>query len=225
MSDHSELTKGFDLACNYIGYRARTEKEINDYLERKGFAPDAAGQIVAKLKTYNYINDEEYVRNAVRGNVSGERYGKKRLIEKLRQKGIPEKYLEWTDRAYPEKAEKCCTEYHFYKAAEKYRRETPVKQRNKISAYMARRGFAYGSFEGMFNQLRAVEDDAPASAGREELEKYYRKYYNMQSRKGYTGRELEQRVIRNLMSRGFRYDEIKEVLQSEELRCAACGDK
>ena len=49
-----------------------------------------------------------------------------------------------------------------------------------------------------------------------ELRRFYEKYRRMQENKGYTGRELKQRVTRNLMSRGYSYDQIRIMTEEDE---------
>lgn len=60
------------------------------------------------------------------------------------------------------------------------------------------------------------EETADPEALREDLERAYIKYYNMQSRKGYDGWELKARINRNLRSRGFSGDMIADRLKQAE---------
>lgn len=207
---------GFDLALNYLGYKSRTEKEVADYLEKKKFDKNEILEIIGKLKYYQYINDENYLLQAVRTNASVNQYGRLRLKQNLRQHGLTEKILSQFEAVYTENLEVQCAKAQLEKANKKYCQELPSKRYQKMVAMLQRKGFSYELIRSLMSQItfEGIEDDsAAASRNAEECEKHYQKYYRMQSRKGYTGRELKQRIIRNLMSKGYSYDTVKKILE------------
>lgn len=64
--------------------------------------------------------------------------------------------------------------------------------------------------------LTEEETEALLEKQMTELRRFYEKYRRMQENKGYTGRELKQRVTRNLMSRGYSYDQIRIMTEEDE---------
>lgn len=208
MDNENKIQKGFDLSCNYISYQNRTEYEIIEYLKKKKYNDEIINQIVEKLKEYNYINDANYVRTTLKVNYASKKYGKKRLTAHLQKKGIPIKYIRWIENQYPDHIEKQCAAYHFEKASQKYDQEPFLKKKNKITAYMIRKGFAYTSYIDLLNQIKNYDENENVRV-KDDIEKYFQKYLKMQMNKGYTESELKRRVTNNLISRGYSTDEIR----------------
>lgn len=77
-----------EAALRKLSFRARTEKEIRDFLAEKEFAGEEIEDTVAFLKEYDYLNDERYCRQYY---IYGRSKGKAlfRIIRELEQKGIP----------------------------------------------------------------------------------------------------------------------------------------
>lgn len=204
----------FDMALNYLSYRDRTEKEMRDYLAGHHIRETAIDAVIDKLKDYDYINDERLFRRLCEQNAEGKRFGKRRLRHDLKQMGFADSLLARLDTLIDDQTERTCLAYHFAKAEKRYAGDAPAGRRRKISAYLMRRGFGYEAiapfFDSMADSGNAASDGSDADD--DKLLYYYEKYMRMQSRKGYTGRELKLRVRRNLAQRGFGREAIDRVL-------------
>jgi len=83
-----------ERAIGYIALRARSEKEINDYLLKKSkFFPgiitrEEIAEIVVDLKEENFINDSKFIAWWVESRNYFRPKSKIVLIQELRQKGI-----------------------------------------------------------------------------------------------------------------------------------------
>ena len=207
---------GFDLALNYLGYKNRTEQEVFDYLVKKNISEIEIPEIIAKLKYYHYIDDAQYLTQAIRINATGNQYGRLRLKQTLKQHGLKEEILHRLDTIYTSEMETACARAQLEKALKKYQHELPSKRYQKITAMLQRRGFNYELIRELMSGIR-FEDPADEPQDPEAdawaLENFYIKYYRIQSRKGYTGRELKQRIIKNLLSKGYPYEQIKNILE------------
>lgn len=62
---NTRFDNGFQLALKYLGYRARSRKEVRSYLKKKGVAPHLIRQIMEKLEYYRYVDDLAYARSYV----------------------------------------------------------------------------------------------------------------------------------------------------------------
>jgi regulatory protein len=51
-----------DTAYRYLGYRPRSEAELRDRLERRGFAPEEIENTIVKLKEQGYLDDTVFAR-------------------------------------------------------------------------------------------------------------------------------------------------------------------
>ncbi len=96
MTEKKELTKSEakDKALRLLGFRAHSEKELLEKLRRAGANPEDFDEIVAFLKEYNFINDSEYARRYAKDLQNLKRYGKRRIILELKNKGISEEDIE-----------------------------------------------------------------------------------------------------------------------------------
>ncbi len=204
----------FDLALRYLSYRDRTEKEMRDYLEKRGVRHEAVETVIAKLKDYHYIDDERLLRRLCEQNATGKRLGRRRLKGDLKQKGFDESLTGLIDTLIDDETEHACLSYHFKQAEKRYAQDAPAKRRQKMTAYLTHRGFGYEAISPFFDRM-ADNDRAESHATDPDDDKllfYFEKYYRMQSKKGYSGRELQMRISRNLAQRGYDYDVIREMV-------------
>ena len=75
-------------ALRYLGYRPRSEAEIRSYLRRWAYSPVVSDQVIEKLRSLNYINDESFARNWALSKARNRGYGPRRIEQELRTKGI-----------------------------------------------------------------------------------------------------------------------------------------
>lgn len=97
--DSLEKTK--DSAAYYLGRCSRSEKEVRNYLRRKGFDQEDIEETILLFKDYGYINDRRYCR-VFFDYAFGKRWGKYRIFAELEQRGIPQEIssLELEDYLY-----------------------------------------------------------------------------------------------------------------------------
>lgn len=81
---------GYDKAMSYalrlLGFRMRTEKELRERLERKGYDPGVTLQVVDRLKQWGYLDDQVYVENYIRSKIKPS--GRSLLKHELQLKGV-----------------------------------------------------------------------------------------------------------------------------------------
>lgn len=211
-----EIAKSFDLALKYLSYRSRTEKEMVEYLEKKGKSPQTIAAVMEKLVFYHYINDEDYLESAIRTNLMGNQFGRLRLKQDLARRGIRGELLNQLQVFYPIESEEECCRSQMQKAIKKYAGEFGRKKLQKVGAYLQRRGFSYDMINTMIGDVPLETAMDMPEKRQSDIEGYFEKYRRMQERKGYSGWELNQRIKRNLASRGVSFDEINAVMNRED---------
>ena len=215
MEEHKKRTSklsAFDRAMNYLTYRDRTEAEIVKYLQDKNYSEKEIAVSMEALIRYGYINDEQYIQNACELNKSAKRYSRRRLAQDLIHRGIPREKIDDIDLFYTKEEEQHCCEELIDAAFERYRNEPYEKRKRKVANWMMRRGYPYAMISTQISRKQEtfeenVENDDD-EIRRDNIEADYQKYSRMQKSKGYTGWELQMRVQRNLLSRGFSNSEI-----------------
>jgi regulatory protein len=73
---------------SYCVYQDRCHNEVENKLREMGMIPVAANQIIGHLIQENYLNEERFARSYARGKFNIKKWGKKRIINELKQRGI-----------------------------------------------------------------------------------------------------------------------------------------
>ena len=87
-----------EKATAYLNIRPRTEKEVIDYLLRKGYEPDESESAASQLKQYGYIDDLAYAKLYFEYGFEKGR-GRDRITRELASKGVDRDVI---DQAYSE---------------------------------------------------------------------------------------------------------------------------
>ncbi len=77
-----------DQALRLLKFRARSEQEMAERLEKKGFSADLAQQTVSRLRELNLLNDAALARDMTESRRRGGR-GDHRIRQELRKRGLP----------------------------------------------------------------------------------------------------------------------------------------
>lgn len=191
----------FDKVLKYIDYKPRTEKEVINYLEDHNATPSNIKNIIKKLKTINFIDDDRYARIFIEEEIRHQK-GPNAIKHVLLTKGIDEsiilKYLE---------------EYSIellYENALDMGNKTlktviglPLqKQKESVYTRLYRMGYDYGIINRVLNVLEYSELDY------DKLEKDYLKLKNKE--------ENQNKIIQKLLAKGYNYSDIKKVISEIE---------
>ncbi len=91
-----------EKATAYLSRKPHTEKEVQEYLQRKGYEPDESAQAVSELKEYGYLDDLAYAKLYFEYGFEKGR-GKDRISRELAAKGVTRDVIK---QAYGELDEK-----------------------------------------------------------------------------------------------------------------------
>lgn len=80
-----EATKKIE---NYCVYQDRCHKEVENKLREMGMIPIATDQIIGHLIQENYLNEERFAKSYARGKFIIKKWGKKRIVNELKQREI-----------------------------------------------------------------------------------------------------------------------------------------
>ena len=196
-----------NLALYHLSFKARTEKEVREYLNKHNIDLQIASQVISNLKEDNWINDRQYAYTIVNANqLSGDK-GPYSLLQKLSQKGVVKTTVE-----------EVLNEFDFSQVAQriaeklfkKYDGKLPARAlQEKIIQNLANKGFSYADAKWAFEQLDSqVDEDTTQELIFKELDKQYTKY----GRK-YEGYELKQRLTQVLARKGYDFSDIASALR------------
>ena len=88
----SEKSTALDKALTYITATQKTEKQIRDYLQKKGYVEAVINYVVEKMRGYNFLNDTSYAEDYVQ-ELSKKKGGKLIQME-LRKRGVSEEAIQ-----------------------------------------------------------------------------------------------------------------------------------
>ncbi|MGG3467743.1 recombination regulator RecX [Neobacillus pocheonensis] len=206
-----DIRKAYNLAINYLSWRMRSAKEIIDYLNQKEVEEPVIEEVVHKLTSQKYINDEDYAFAFVRTQANTTDKGPDLIKLELKERGIEEglrlKALgEYSLELQIEKATKMSEKFF-----QKNSKDSLKIQKQKLEQLLLRKGYPFEVINIAVNETDAnKEDDAEMEAIRFQGEKAHRKYSK------YSGFEYEQKMKQALYRKGFTMELIERFLAEIE---------
>jgi regulatory protein len=125
-------------ALNFLGYRARSEKEVRDRLRRYGCGEETVEGVVGRLKELGYLDDGDFARLVAREKAR--RYGPRRVSAELRRSGVDAELArsvveeEFAGRSEVEEARTA--------AARRYNRGGSTAEARRVYGFLRRRGYS-----------------------------------------------------------------------------------
>ena len=88
----SEKNTAFDKALIHISATQKTEKQMREFLQKKGYLSAVIDYVIEKLKSYNFLNDGEYAESYVES--VAKRKGGRLIRMELRGKGVSDEEID-----------------------------------------------------------------------------------------------------------------------------------
>ncbi len=135
------LGRAQEQIYRFLSYRPRSEKEICDDLGKKELRDEEKKKIIGRLKEEKLIDDLEFARWFLEQRQTFRPKGSYALRQELRQKGIDQKII---DRILPGKEKELkLAKKALEKAEKKYASFLGREKKEKLMAYLLRRGFSW----------------------------------------------------------------------------------
>jgi len=140
----------YQRALNFISYRPRSEKEVRQNLQKHDTPEETITEVIARLHKTGLVNDLQFAQAWVENRSTFRPRGRRALAVELRQKGI-------TNEAIDEALCDLDEDNLAYQAALKQSRRYAGLEwqtfRQKLSAFLARRGFSYEVAKSVIEQV------------------------------------------------------------------------
>ena len=200
-NDYYEL---YNKTIKYLGTKLRTRKEIYNHFKIK-YEQDIINDVLDKIESEGYLNDDLYVKSYVNDQVNLSNNGYYKILRDLINKDLDEdlikEYLDnvsvdtWLNkiRKIVEKKIKANTKY-----SSSYLKEKILYDLNIL-------GYDKSMILDVIGEY-TIEESVDI------FNKTYETIYNKLSKK-YSGNELKVQLINKLMSKGFKYSEIKDKIK------------
>ncbi len=189
----------FDKVLKYIDYKPRTKKEIIDYLEEHNATANSIKNIVKKLISIKFIDDDRYARIFIEEEMRHQK-GPNAIRHVLLTKGIEEdiisKYLEqYSDDFLYENALDMGI-----KTLKTVIGLPLSKQKESVYTRLYRMGYDYSIINRVLSELEYSKLD---------VEKLKKDYLKIKEKI-----DDQNKIIQKLLSKGYNYSDIKNVINN-----------
>ena len=128
---------------NYCVYQDRCHQEVEQKMRDFLLIPEAKEEILLYLMEENYLNEERFARSYIRGKFYIKSWGRNKILNHLKFKGVPEKLVRSCfDEIHPEDYEK--TLRKIYDSYFEKQSGKEYQRKSKTVKYLMGRGFEYG---------------------------------------------------------------------------------
>ncbi len=142
LEEKDEFQVALNRALHFLSYRARSNQEMQTYLQKKGYDTGLIDRVIAKLTEERLIDDLDFAQNWVDNRERFRPRSQSLMRLELRQKGVAESEIEQAlqisdldDFALAMKAGK--------KLSRRYQLLDKPEYDRKLAASLQRRGFSY----------------------------------------------------------------------------------
>lgn len=141
LKSQDDVEIALQRAMNFLSYRARSEQEIRQNLNKHGHTESVIDEIIERLIRGGLVDDKDFAVNWVENRSEFRPRGSQMLRLELRQKGVQ-------DQVIADVLDELDESHLAIKAARKQARRYESLDwqefRKKMNGFLARRGFHYG---------------------------------------------------------------------------------
>jgi regulatory protein len=153
LQDQDAIGRAADLAAHFLGYRPRSVQEVRQHLSGKDIPPMVVEQAIERLTTLGYLNDRAFAEFWVQDRSQFKPASLKALRYELRQKGIADDVV---SDVLSQQDEQDAAYRAAWTQAQRMRGKSQRDMREKVTAFLARRGFSYSMTR---EAVRRVEEE------------------------------------------------------------------
>lgn len=203
-----EINQAMKRAIKFLSYRIRTEKEVRDDLEKKGFTDPIIQETISRLKSKNYINDKQFAESFVKTQMNTQDKGPEYIKIALKEKGIHLSLIDAALSLYSpemqlEKAKKLCQKW-----LEKKSNKSLQQLKTSLQTMLLQKGFDRSIIQEAIDSIEwEAQENREEKALDVQGEKAWRKYQSLPLR------ERQIKVKQFLYRKGFPIEKIEKYVE------------
>lgn len=128
-------------AESFCVYQERSQKELRSKLLDLGMRGDELEEIITDLILNNFLNEERFALNYASGKFNIKNWGRIKIKQGLKLKGVPDKLLQKAIYSLDEDDYLHTLEKLAVKKAESLSENDPFKRKMKLMSYLQAKGF------------------------------------------------------------------------------------
>ncbi len=146
-----EFELAFNKALRYLGYQARSTREVRRHLEKHKISKRSIRNVLDKLTEYRYVDDLEYARSFVSNRKRTRPKAVFALRYELGQKGISDMIIDQVlDRENDHELAARALDGKW----RQWKHLDPEKQKHKVFGFLRNRGFNYEHALSAWEQVK-----------------------------------------------------------------------
>lgn len=143
----------YNYGLTVLSRSLKSEKQLKDKMLDKGYDHELIDRAIEKLKNHRYLDDKYYCEALVNTRLNSAKYGKRRIVQELYEKGIEKEIMdsklnEISDEEEFERAYQLAT-----KKIKSIKEEDTLKIGSKLSNYLIYRGFDYETVKKVVQKI------------------------------------------------------------------------
>lgn len=205
-----------ETALNIIERSYKSEKEIRDKLQSKGYDIKSIDKSIEFLKSYNYVDDERYAELYIKEKMKTQ--GKNKIKYSLIKKGLPEELIKSKLEVIGYN-----NQYDTAKALADKKYSLLIKEENdirkiykKLGDTLIRNGFDSEIVNEILDKVVCKEDIIPQNSilqNETDIKDIALKRYNIIIKSEKDEIKIYKKLMDYLLRRGFLYEDIKIIIK------------
>ncbi len=138
-----ELSRARNAAYRFLTYRPRSCAEVKAKLLDKGYSDAVVRKLIIDLERLSYVNDREFSRSWAQNRVRLRGFGRRRIEQELRCKGISRDIIQKTlGDVFQDLSEFDIAQREAGKKFKSLARFDPEARRRRLAGFLERKGFS-----------------------------------------------------------------------------------
>ena len=205
LTDLTAISKLLNYALSLVSKRHYSKKKMYEKLIAKDDNKRAVMQVIDKLESNDLLDDKAYMQDLIAWDHE-RNFGENKIKKHLREQGIPESLI---------------SKAHFSQNNERKKAERLIPKLDKKYARYAYEIKKQHVYQALLSQgfnpevARSVLDDVKQDKPKAEKEKLLADFKKIKKRyeNKYAGYELKKKIQSALLTKGYKYSQIKQVLE------------
>ena len=199
-----EVDKLFNLAVKRLIVRDYSPAKLREYLLKKNKNKTVVDQVIKKLEKYQLLNEDELIERIIE-YCDSKHYGYNRIILMLKDRQISLNKINNVKLDHQRETKEAVEQAK--RLVKRYKKKNTVNLRQSVYSSLIRYGFS--------EDLASLESSKVSNSPSNELNMLKLDYSKLISRYSLKlkGKELENKLVKSLLSKGYRINDIKKVIK------------
>ena len=199
-----EVDELFNLAVKRLIVRDYSPSKLREYLLKKNKNKIVVDQVIKKLEKYQLLNEDELIERIIE-YCDSKHYGYNRIILMLKDRQISLNKINNVKLDHQRETKEAIEQAK--RLVKRYKKKNTVNLRQSVYSSLIRYGFS--------EDLASLESSKVSNSPSNELNMLKLDYSKLISRYSLKlkGKELENKLVKSLLSKGYRINDIKKVIK------------